>query len=128
MKYASLILLSFIGLCMTAFYGCQHQQDLASIISKAEYLMYEYPDSSLKLIESIPHPERLTGKEQANYALILTQVRSQHSIPITSDSLIRIAVDYYQNSDDKENDKESLTNLGKLFGFTTEEIDEILGE
>ena len=35
---------------------------------------------------------------------------------------------YYQNSEDKENDKESLTNLGKLFGFTTEEIDEILGE
>ena len=35
---------------------------------------------------------------------------------------------YYANSEDKENDKESLTNLGKLFGLTTEEIDEILGE
>ena len=115
MKYASLILLSFIGLCMTAFYGCQHQQDLASIISKAEYLMYEYPDSSLKLIESIPHPERLTGKEQANYALILTQVRSQHYIPITSDSLIRIAVDYYQNSDEMEQKIKSWFYLGHVY-------------
>ena len=35
---------------------------------------------------------------------------------------------YYANSEDKENDKESLTNLGKLFGLTNEEIDEILGE
>ncbi len=35
---------------------------------------------------------------------------------------------YYANSEDKENDKESLTNLGKLFGFTTEEMNEILGE
>ncbi|MBQ3014497.1 MAG: hypothetical protein IJD75_05120 [Clostridia bacterium] len=35
---------------------------------------------------------------------------------------------YYANSEDKENDKESLTNLGKLFGFTTEDMDEILGE
>lgn len=100
---------------MTAFYGCQHQQDLASIISKAEYLMYEYPDSSLKLIESIPHPERLTGKEQANYALILTQVRSQHSIPITSDSLIRIAVDYYQNSDEMEQKIKSWFYLGHVY-------------
>ena len=35
---------------------------------------------------------------------------------------------YYANSEDKENDKESLTNLGKLFGFTEEDMGEILGE
>ena len=35
---------------------------------------------------------------------------------------------YYANSENKEDDKESLTNLGKLFGFTTEEMNEILGE
>lgn len=36
--------------------------------------------------------------------------------------------DYYAKSEDKENDKEALTNLGKLFGFSTEDMDEILGE
>ena len=36
--------------------------------------------------------------------------------------------DYYEKSEDKENDKESLTNLGKLFGFTTDDMKDILGE
>lgn len=35
---------------------------------------------------------------------------------------------YYANSEDKENDKESLTNLGKLFGFTDEDMKDIFGE
>ena len=36
--------------------------------------------------------------------------------------------DYYEKSEDKENDKESLTNLGKLFGFTADDMKDILGE
>ena len=35
---------------------------------------------------------------------------------------------YYANSEDKENDKESLTNLGKLFGFTDEDMKDVFGE
>lgn len=35
---------------------------------------------------------------------------------------------YYQNSEDKESDKESLTNLGKLFGFTQAEMDGLLAD
>lgn len=34
--------------------------------------------------------------------------------------------EYYQNSEDKENDKETLTNLGKLFGFTQTEMEGLL--
>lgn len=34
----------------------------------------------------------------------------------------------YETEEDKASDKEALTNLGKLFGFSTEDMDEILGE
>lgn len=34
----------------------------------------------------------------------------------------------YETEEEKAADKETLTNLGKLFGFTTEEMDYILGE
>ena len=62
--------------------------------------MYTYPDSARQMLESVLHPERLTGKEQANYALLLSQARSRCRIIATSDSLIRIAADYYQHSND----------------------------
>ena len=61
--------------------------------------MYPSPDSALQMLEAIPNPERLTGQTQADYALLLTQARSRCRITATSDSLIRIATDYYRHSD-----------------------------
>ena len=34
----------------------------------------------------------------------------------------------YESEEEKEADKETLTNLGKLFGFSAEEMDYILGQ
>ena len=34
----------------------------------------------------------------------------------------------YENEEAKAADRETLTNLGKLFGFTADEMDYILGE
>lgn len=36
-----------------------------------------YPDSALLLLEQIPHPEELRGKQRADYALLLTQARDK---------------------------------------------------
>lgn len=32
-----------------------------------------YSDSALLLLEQIPHPEKLRGKQRADYVLLLTQ-------------------------------------------------------
>ena len=74
-----------------SFTGCQDRKGTAPILKEAEALMYTYPDSARQMLESVLHPERLTGKEQANYALLLSQARSRCRIIATSDSLIRIA-------------------------------------
>ena len=101
-------------LLILASTACQHHPSEASVFAEAESLMYTHPDSALKLLQSIPTPQRLTGKAQADYALLLTQAKSRNQIWATSDSLIRIAVDYYQNSDEMEQKAKSLLYLGDV--------------
>ena len=83
-----------------SFTGCQDRKGTASMLKEAETLMYTRPDSALQMLETISQLEQLTGKEQADYALLLSQARSRCRIIATSDSLIRIAADYYQHSND----------------------------
>ena len=101
-------------LLILATTSCQHYTAITSVFAEAESLMYTHPDSALTLLQAIPNPEQLTGKEQADYALLLTQAKSRNQIYATSDSLIRIAVDYYQNSDEMEQKAKSLLYLGDV--------------
>lgn len=66
----------------------------------ADKLIAEYPDSSLSVIQSIKGVNRLSGENQALYSLLLTQIMFKKHIPIESDSLIRIAANYYNESSD----------------------------
>ena len=107
----TLILALLLILTSTA---CQHYTPITSVFAEAESLIYTHPDSALKLLQTIPTPQRLTGQAQADYALLLTQAKSRNQIYATSDSLIRIAVDYYQNSDEMEQKAKSLLYLGDV--------------
>ena len=110
MKHTLILTLLFI-LASTA---CQHRTPITSFFAEAESLMYTHPDSALTLLQAIPNPEQLTGREQADYALLLTQAKSRNQIWATSDSLIRIAVDYYQNSDEMGQKAKSLLYLADV--------------
>ena len=57
--------------------------------------MESLPDTALYLLKSIPHIEKLRGKLQADYALLLTQAMDQNYVKFTSDSLIALALNYY---------------------------------
>lgn len=57
--------------------------------------MESLPDTALYLLKSIPHTEKLRGKLQADYALLLTQAMDQNYVKFTSDSLIALALNYY---------------------------------
>ena len=107
----TLILALLLILTSTA---CEHRTPITSVFAEAESLMYTHPDSALTLLQAIPNPEQLTGREQADYALLMTQAKSRNQIYATSDSLIRIAVDYYQNSDEMEQKAKSLLYLGDV--------------
>ena len=57
-------------------------------------------DSALSILEGVNLAELSTIQSRAKYALLLTQAKDKNYITHTDDSLIRVAVDYYDTSDD----------------------------
>ena len=98
-----------------SFTGCQDRKGTAPILKEAEALMYTRPDSALQILKTISQPEQLKGQEQADYALLLTQARSRNRITATSDSLIRIATDYFQDSNDNARKAKAFLYLGDVY-------------
>ena len=114
MKRTFLHFLQLILLAICFITGCQGGKDTVSRLEEAETLIYESPDSALRLLESIPHPERLQGKEQADYALLLSLARYRCYVPASSDSLIQIAVQYYKDKDDADKKGMAYYTLGSI--------------
>ena len=123
MKQLVLILCLLVAL---PFAGCHHGKDTASILTEAEALVYEYPDSALQLMESIPFPEQLTGKEQADYALLLSLAQYRCYIPATSDSLVRIAVQYYKDKEDADKKGMAYYVLGSILQECKEDLKTVI--
>ena len=74
--------------------ACGHD----SRLDRADALMYPQPDKALALLDSID-PATLSGEaDRARYALLYSQAQNKNHIFPTSDSLIDIAVDYYDRS------------------------------
>jgi len=64
----------------------------------AESLLNTKPDSAQKLLLSISHPGQLSEANNAAWCLLYTYSQYRLYQTIKSDSLIRIAVNYYENS------------------------------
>ena len=114
MKRISLLYSLIISLCLLIS-SCNHGSVTTSILSEAEKVMTEYPDSALKLLQSIPNPEGLTGKAQADYALLYSQALDKNYIDTANDSLIQIAVDYYKDRSDVKAKFYAYYYLGRVY-------------
>ncbi len=77
--------------------GCQPSRE-RRLLSHAEAVMEEHPDSAYKMLESIDTGALSSAGDKALYYLLMTQAMVKNDIPITSDSLIRIAVDYFSDA------------------------------
>lgn len=107
--------------CLISLFGllaaCQ-QNASSDIFSRIEDCMEAHPDSALSLLHQIPHPERLSGKQRADYALLLTQARDKNFLSsLQSDSLIKIAVDYYRDSEENVKAGKALYYYGKVMAL-----------
>lgn len=69
------LLLSYIiGLFLIlSLSACHDGGNATTLLHQADSLMQEFPDSALSLLESISHPEKLSGSERADYAIFLTR-------------------------------------------------------
>ena len=85
--------------CTACYRSTRH---VTEHLSQAEELIWTAPDSALLLLESISASRHLTGKEQADYALLLSLAQYRCYIPVSSDSLINLAIEYYKDKNDAD--------------------------
>lgn len=71
-----LLYLGLLSVCVLL--GSCVEKNVSNVFDKVERYMDVYPDSALLLLEQIPHPEELRGKQRADYALLLTQARDKN--------------------------------------------------
>lgn len=95
-------LLSFMLFTLLLGSCGKHSYENSSILILADSLMQTYPDSALQLLEEISVPQKMGKANRAWYALLLTQARYKNYVPLKDDSLIRTAVDNYENGRSKE--------------------------
>lgn len=84
------VLISFLLL------SCSHVSDKLKTVGD---LMETRPDSALHILQNIPSKRLIKLSEKALFALLMSQALDKNDIKIESDSLIRVATDYYKNND-----------------------------
>ena len=82
---------------------------------KAEKVMFDHPDSALHILEKMEKPSSRTDKENhALWCLLTTQAKVKQIMKIHSDSLVRIAYDYYNATDNARRKAMSALYMGDI--------------
>lgn len=101
MKWSITVYLIMLILSIS-FISCSCTHNNVNPLSQADSLMQSRPDSALNILRSVMQPESMNEENRAMYALLLTQAMDKNHLPHTNDSLIRIAVKFYQQEADKD--------------------------
>ena len=79
---------------ITGLMSCSHHSGL---YEHAEKIMSQHPDSVLTLLSTIQDVNDLSEKDRAMYYILLTEAQNKTYIKPTSDSLITIAVEFFDS-------------------------------
>lgn len=79
--------------------SCSHSQQNAKIISDAERIVDEYPDSALVLLGAIDPAELTQDSLEAKYYYVSASAHNRQSHIALSDSMISFSNDYYRGTD-----------------------------
>jgi len=90
--------LIFSGLLLLVFASCEHTYTHNKSILDAERLLFTFPDSAYKILRSINNPEKLSKADYAAWCLHYTHAQYKLYLEISSDSLIKNAINYYDNT------------------------------
>ena len=120
MTYFTRQVLYFCFLCsfLTLLAGCSGKRagehPLAELV-RAESVMFDRPDSALHILEAMPMPSARRDKENhALWCLLVTQAQYKQVMTIPSDSLVRIAYDYYKQTDNARRKAMSALYMGNI--------------
>ena len=102
--------------------GCrQHVAHYDDRLTVADSILARNPDSALHLLEQMEVLQLPTDGDRAYHALLLSQSRYRCYVAATSDSVINIALDYYQRH---REEGEKLTRAYIYKGAVMEELSE----
>ena len=111
-KGLKLILNLLLLFCLLA---CSRSTNISPLLKEAEGYMNERPDSALLLLDSITHREDMSEEQNALWCLLYTQAQDKNRIEHTSDSLIQIAVKYYEKTNLKARKMQAYYYCGNVF-------------
>ena len=95
--YILYILIAFTALLNIRCNGNGKEKTPLPELVHVESVMFDHPDSALHILEAMPMPSARRDKENhALWCLLVTQAQYKQVMKIPSDSLVRIAYDYYK--------------------------------
>lgn len=110
-KIYTLIITLFVSII---FSSCENVA-INEQMDKAECLMNEKPDSALIILKNIDNTIELSESQNARYALLYSQALDKNYIDETNDSLINIAVEYYNENGTAKEKFMSLYYQGRIY-------------
>lgn len=96
MKWANLKILLYLFIGSLA--ACHPDRSMNRVLDVAGSIVEEEPDTALCILKQIDSPSRLGQREYAVYCLLRTQAEHESRVQGTSDSMIAVALDYFENS------------------------------
>ncbi len=104
----------FFILLLTVCIGCHKNHSTGRQLSQIEQIMATAPDSSLRLLKQIDVSGFQTERLQAKYSLLLSEVLEKNNVYLTSDSVIKVAVDYYSRKGTRTERAKAFYYLGRI--------------
>jgi hypothetical protein len=93
----------------------RHDVPLHPALQRADSLMRQHPDSALALLSRFNSRSFKDSSDKAAYALLRTKADDKNYIDHTNDSLIRLAVRYYDRHGDDLQKAEAHYYLGRIY-------------
>lgn len=113
--YILYILIAFTALLNIQCSGNGKEKSPLPELVHAESVMFDHPDSALHILEAMPMPSARWDKENhALWCLLVTQAQYKQVMKIPSDSLVRIAYDYYKPTDNARRKAMSALYMGDI--------------
>ena len=113
--YILYILIAFAALLNIQCSGNGKEKTPLPELVHAESVMFDHPDSALHILEDMPMPSARWDKENhALWCLLVTQAQVKLIMKISSDSLVRIAYDYYKPTDNARRKAMSAFYMGDI--------------
>ena len=92
-----------LSLIAVALCSCVGNRKARIAFDSADSLMQSHPDSALSILRTVDRASLSNRSDIARYSLLMSQALDKEGIESDSDSLTKIAYDYYRHLDDDRN-------------------------